>query len=244
MEPVEVRSESSEYAGALKPLRVLKTLVWLLVLAALAVQVTAFVLVQFTHALPRWRWIPLESAAQTQPATAPQSQPSPSERSGPSEAAVNPTLVQTTISAMTAARFVGPAAASLLIVQVFLMLQISLVGKLGGARGFSAALAWSLVLLVALVPWEQVLPSGRVPNVLCDYFDMQNAVNRVEPDWVAGRYYTPEVMLHYVRFLLVPFIILLIWLTIGFRFAAGMKQVNRATTVPSQEPAPSALRDQ
>jgi hypothetical protein len=251
MDPLEIQSESSEYVGALRPLRVAKAVAWLLVWAVLAAQVVCFVLAQFTGSLgaPGGAVAAATPAAQTRPA----SNPATSEANAPAlaprpqapamllavgEAEAVRLRRAAVESVLSLTEFVGPVAALALMMLIGTALQIVLVGRLGGARGFASSLVWSIVLLLTLTPWQQFLGGMAASGVLFDYDTLQTALRQVQPQWSAGEYASPVFLAHLARFLLAPFIVLLVWILVGLRFAQGMRQVNRSTSVPAPAAEP------
>ena len=270
MKPVEIQSESSEYVGALRPIRIAKTVAWLVVWLALAGQVVCFILAQFTASLGaapapavRVSGSPAASPGQVRPTSGPQAvaeanaaaeAKSAPEASGPP--ATRPSararsaddagqfeaagLRRAAVAAVLSfTKFAGVLAALAMTMFIAVALLLSIAARLGGAGGFASALVWSILLLLALVPWQQFLGGLVGSGVLVGYDEMQRAIEQVQPDWSAGKYLSAAPVAHLARFLLAPFIALLIWILVGLRFAQGMKGVNRSTSVqapPKAEP--------
>jgi hypothetical protein len=230
MSQMELSSDSGEYLGALRPVRLGKTIAWLIVLLALAVQVTAAALAVGGNLLEpaRESMATTARAAATHPSRAPASMPA----SAPSYAS---DLRQVAGWVLPVTKFAGPLCGLALVVLLLAATQISLVGRLGGARGFSSAFVWSLVLLLTLVPWQQVLGGLMGAGVLTDFHELLSAASLAKPDLAAGKYTSVSAAGFLCRFFVWPFVSLMVWLIVGLRFAQGMKKVREATTVTPPE---------
>jgi hypothetical protein len=225
MTQLEIQSASSEYLGALRSVRLAKTVAWLVILLALATQATSFVLAICTSDL---------DAGATPGAAAPAATARSQPASAPAVYDVD--LHRVAGSLLPITKFAGLAAALALAVLLLAAMQISLAGHLGGAKGFSSAFVWSIVLLLTLVPWQEFFAGMLGAGVLVDFSELQAAVTLAKPDWIAGKLTAAPAVAYMCRFFAYPFIVLLFWIIVGLRFAQGMRAVRAAATVaPSQQ---------
>ncbi len=123
--------------------------------------------------------------------------------------------------ALPLAAFVGLASGILLLLCYLLSVNIALCGRLGGVRGSLAALIWMAVVVLLLLPWGgwldgwgvdipgAYLTAGEVLNVPAQFDDR-----------------TTEVV-HNVRFLAYPLLVLLIAVVGDRRYARGYRLAQR-----------------
>lgn len=235
MDAVELPSAGAEYFAAMKSVRAAKMVTWLLVWVALAVQVTCFILAQFTAFLEPPKASPAtQPAAATGPAAATRASAAtrPVSAPAPSADARTAGLRRSTVAwVLAVTKFAGPAAGAILALALGIGLLVSLVGRLGGAKELAGALFWSVFLLAMLCPWRQVFPGTIGAGVLFDFGEMHAAIARAGADVAAGRYYTAAAILHFIRFLAYPLLTLLVWIVVGLKFARGLRRVNQSTSV-------------
>ena len=237
MEETELKSAASEYLDAIRTVRIVKSAMWLLVWAAIMAQLVCFILVQFVGLIdppdPAAALAEARAAA-TRAATAPATAIAPA-RPAASALAASREVVRIREQALgwllRLTKFVAPVACMVLSVALLTGLQLSLVGRLGGASGLASSFFWSIILLVMLVPWQRVLPDMLGVGVLYNFQELTAAVKLVQSDWDHGRYASQAMILHYVRFLAYPVIVLLVWMLVGVKFAKGLKKINRSTSI-------------
>lgn len=248
MEDIEIKSAASEYFDAIRTVRIVKNAMWLLVLVAIAVQLTCFILVQFvgfieppdvTVQLLRARDHAIEDALSSTGAAAPADE---ADTASHREAVLVRERVLAWLLPLT--KFLAPVACIVLSVALLIGLLLSLVGQLGGAAGLTSAFFWSIILLVVLVPWQHVLSGMVGVGVLYNFQELQSAVKLVQGDWNTGHYASRAMILHYVRFLAYPVIVLLVWMLVGVKFAKGLKRINMSTSIqPPRQEAVAARGD-
>jgi hypothetical protein len=235
MSQTDLHTAAGEYFDAVRSARMAKTVFWMLVWVALVTQLVCFILVQFAGILDTPP--PAGAAAgATRPATEPIGPTTRAVPSPPEPANTEIELRRRTIEClMPVAQVVGLGAAVLLSLSLLVTLLVALVGGLGGARGFTSSLFWSLLLLMLLVPWQHMFPDALASGVLTDLGRMQSAIEGVRPQYDAGKYFSYAMILHFIRFLVYPVIALLAWMVVGLRFARGLRRVNETVSSVQKE---------
>lgn len=121
------------------------------------------------------------------------------------------------------ADFLGIALGVVLTMVLFLILKVMLVGRLIGVSRLTSAYIWSIVLLVLLFPWQAFLNNAaynssalRVPGVLYTWEEL--LLYAKFPN-------TPlyPAIMHWARFVLFPFVALLLVLTIRVLSSRGLR---------------------
>jgi hypothetical protein len=269
-EQIELQPLSSECLAALRPVRLAKTIAWLVVWVALAIQVICFVLVRFTSLLDvASTAAPVASVRAMTPAATSGRGAQTQSTSGPeaaANAATSPTTAPTPAVRPAPVRDVAVTGNDTYTVH----LRRQTVGWLLQVTKFIGPVA-ALALMVFLMAAGQISLTGRlggaggfvsafvwgvflflllVPwqqylggwlaGALCSFEELQAAVSRVQKEWSAGQYYSPAVLAHLASFLLYPFLALLVWIIIGLRFAQGMKKVHESTSVAPPAAKPTS----
>ena len=121
------------------------------------------------------------------------------------------------------AEFVGQVACGALLLCYLLNANVALSGRLGGVRGSLSAFFWMLVVLVLLFPWHRWLGEGsgqmQIPGVYLTFEEVTHLPTEFA-DW-------PARVLHYVRFLGYPLLVLLIAVVGDRRYARGCRLAQR-----------------
>lgn len=126
------------------------------------------------------------------------------------------------------ARFAAVAAGGLMVLTIFFALQLSLVGRLGGAAGLISAFFWALILLTMIVPWQQFL--ANTPIACGALFDLEELV-AARADAAAGVW--QDRALYLTRFLVYPVVAVLVWLVVHVRFNSGCFRMHFPHAVPA-----------
>lgn len=128
---------------------------------------------------------------------------------------------------MPATKFLALAASVLLTVAVLLALQLSIVGRTGGAGPLASGFMWSLVLLMLLFPWSQILPGTPLAGALYSLDDLIAATKTLQqpthqPTWTVALPY-------YARFVFYPAFALLVWMLVQSKFSLGYRRMRVST---------------
>jgi len=125
-----------------------------------------------------------------------------------------------TVNILRPLRIIGVLSSFLLAATLFLYLQITLLGRLGGIRQLTNALFLLLLFMGTVVPWENIFEGFRV-NVFYDFARLvANHAARVSDHagdfWAQARYFS--------RFFALPFASVLLLAWSGIQFAAGYRE--------------------
>jgi len=231
---------TSEYARAMQTLRAGKSVFWWLILLSILVQVAAFVAVNFVGVLDA-----THQRAQAEPATAPAVLPAADQAPA---AAENPAEQETHQAAeievlmprpdrraqiwefslhwsLAATKFLAFICALILVILGTYHVQLSLVGRLGGAAGFTRALMWALVLLALLTPWQQVFDRSFVSGALYNLTDLESQTRDIR--WGVGLEAPTlwQQIIYYTRFLAFPIVAGLVALVVHSRLRQGYRSM-------------------
>ena len=218
MEQIDSPAGSDEYRSALCTTRCAKNVFWGLILLALAVQLSGFVLARFTKLMEPGRTQAVsedQKAAATQPAAK-------AEKTKTGQAAESANIWKAVYGwALPATKFVALAAGMLLVLTVLLSVKLALVGRTGGVGGMLGAFFCSLLLWVFLIPWQQVLPgSSVVCGALYNLGDLLEATREV----TAGKASTGAQVLYYLRFAAYPVLAAVLSVVVHVKFSRGYRQ--------------------
>ena len=184
--------------------------------------------------------------AANQAATAP-AEASPTNATPPSATATGPAAARTAISAnepavtgfstqasegwyhvlmwlLPTAKFLAMVMSLLLALALLLSVKLSLLGRTGGVAGFVGAFFWSLLLIVFLIPWEQVFTTSLACGALFNLGTLVQETLRVV--WQPGEFSGMTQGLYYARFVFYPVLIVLILLVVQAKFARGHKRMT------------------
>lgn len=120
------------------------------------------------------------------------------------------------------ARFVGVVCALLLVACYFVGLFVCLAGRLGGAVMATAAVLWSVALVLLLLPWQALITGTdcRIPAAFLT-FDELRSIAKADP---VG---TVPILAHYVRFVGWPLLALLVTVVGSLRFRGAWRAVGQ-----------------
>ncbi len=190
-----------ELGQALATIRCAKNLFWWLIVLAILVQLTAFVMVHFVGFLDA-------PAAASQPT----SQPVANQTAKTFEIVLG--------WALPAGRFIALVLCLLLVLTLLLAVKLALHGQTGGVAGFLSAFFWSLVLLMVLIPWQQVLPGSTfVSGATHNLGELLGA--RAEA--AAADASLATVVLYYAKFLAFPALALALLVIVCRKFSRGYR---------------------
>ncbi len=216
MEPVRAPLENEEYPAALVTVRRAKNCLWWLIVLSLVVQMVAFVSVRYIGVIDDAPGIAPAKASQV--ATAPAEVPD-------DKAAVTAWIWYRALQwALPATKFIATAAGVLLVLTMLTAVQLSLVGRTGGVAGFVSGFFWSLLLLVFLVPWQQIINSTYACGALYNLGDLIDQTRQII--WGAKDVSLVKQIFYYDRFIGYPVFVLLMCLVVQTKFARGWRRTG------------------
>lgn len=209
--PQPALATAADYADALLTARRFKSVLFLVVLAALLLQVTLFFLAKYGV-------LPVTTSASSDATTQ------------AVDSAVGPLLLQYLTVIGT---FVGFGATIVLSVVLLLIAGIMLVGRLIGVGRITSAFLWCIVLLAMLFPWQAVYsnavlrPDGttgindfRIPGVLYTWAEVSHpTLGATFPNDLGHVTY-----LRWARFVGFPVVAILILLTVQLTSGRALAQ--------------------
>jgi hypothetical protein len=207
MEQLKAEVGPMEYFDAFKVARCGKNLLMAIILLSILVQLAGAILVEFTGLLEEAA-PPAAKAAASAPAA-----------TGPATAPAGLPLRATAFWLLPAVKFTALAASLLLMLILIFLVQLSLVGRLGGAAGFMRAFFLSLILLAMLVPWQQIMNSAFACGALFNLGQLEEARRQLQDDKFSQ-------ILHYARFIAYPSLALLVLIAVQIAFGKGCKRMN------------------
>jgi hypothetical protein len=162
----------------------------------------------------------LGRAAVTTPASMPTSMPSSAPTSRPAEARGEAAFTAISL-ALPFAMSMGLVCALIVVALQTLIVLTVLAGRIGDAGTMASALAWSLVLAALVTPWNLAFGPQFVPGVLFLRGELIEATAAVtwgaHPDWADLAWYC-------ARFVGYPVVAVLVWLLVGLKSSAGVRQ--------------------
>jgi hypothetical protein len=205
-----------DYAGAMRTIRAARGLFLLLLLLSLVIHAAAYSFGRWTQFLSE-----TEAVQQEVQSPAPAEAPGASDLGEPVERVT--WLYYLVKMILPLSEFVGQLACGALLLCYLLSANVALSGRLGGVRGSLSAFFWMLVVLILLFPWHRWLGEGsgqvQIPGV---YLDFEEATHL--PTEFADR---PAEVLHYVRFLGYPLLVLVIAVVGDRKYAKGYRLAQR-----------------
>jgi hypothetical protein len=232
MEQIHSQVAEEPYRAAFATVRAAKNWFWWLVLAAVVVQLGAFVAVRFAGVVDQAgpiAKIVADRQAGDRPgrpvATAPAA-----EASGTAEL-----WHQVLHWVLPGTKFLAVAAGALLALTLLVGTMLALTGRTGGVAGLTSALFWSLVLLAALIPWQQVLGGPFVSGAMHNFGELRDRT--AEVTWGAQGVGPATRVLYYARFVAYPLLAVVLALVVQAKFARGYRR-----TVPAPSGGNAAAR--
>ena len=240
-----------EYAAAFKSAQTAKNICLFAIFVALGLALAAMFMIRFVGVLD-----PLEgrrvASAQTDtavvkaktPATMPATAPrTPLQAPALSESAIGQAVMwrESLTWVMDATKALAPIICVLLVLALLLAVMLSLVGRLGGMAGLASALFWSLVLLILLTPWQHIFQGRFACGAMYSLAELIDQTRMIEPAWGATEVSLLSRSIYYVRFLGLPVLTLLVWITVLVKFAIGKhRMVLPAGIISIPAPGPQA----
>jgi hypothetical protein len=116
-------------------------------------------------------------------------------------------------------------------------MKLALIGRLGGLAESSKALFLSLIVMVLIMPWQQVMPAG-IYGTLFSYQDIVENCRQIK------QMNTPqEYMLHYGRFSGLWGLTMLLLIAAQWRSCRAVRKIRRRLTSTQTEPADNQQRN-
>ena len=120
-------------------------------------------------------------------------------------------------------KLLTPIVVLLLIVSIVFAVSISLSGRLGSISGLVGAFFWSVILLVLVMPWQEILQNRFACGAMYDLHELTAETRQVLTRWGAVGVTPRQEHLYYARLAGMPGVALLVWLVVAAKFAAGCK---------------------
>lgn len=221
MEQLKAEVRPLEYFDAFKVARCGKNLLIVIILLSILVQLAGVILVEFVG-LSDAAAAPATQAAASAPA-----------ETRPTTTAAGLPLRTTAVWLLPATKFTALAASLLLMLTLVFSIQLSLVGRLGGAAGLMRAFFLSLMLLAMLMPWQQIMNADLACGALFNLSQLEEARRKLQADMLLQ-------ILHYARFIAYPLLALLVLIAVQVAFAKACKRMNipPAVTVAGRPESP------
>jgi hypothetical protein len=121
---------------------------------------------------------------------------------------------------MRVAPFIARLMTLMLVVVYLVSTNVCLSGRLGGASDSVAAFFWAVFLMLLLIPWQSWIGGAEH---LAIYYDLDTMLDSREN---LGDHWT-ELLSHYVRFLVLPFVGLLTAVVADLRFGRCHREVMK-----------------
>lgn len=243
---------TTEYSRAMQTLKAGRNAFWWLLVISILVQVAAFVLVNWAHVLDgAQERVRIDIAAPATPSAATQAAEAPAGLAGEVGAIEQTAQAAATTQpatgamidiysveppdkrarmwefglrwAMAATKFLAFVSALILAVLALVKVQISLVGRLGGAAALTRALMWSLVLLAMVTPWQQIFERSLVSGALYNLSDLVAQARTIL--WSQKAPGAWELVVYYARFLAYPVVTLLVALLVYGHWRQGYRSM-------------------
>jgi len=255
MAQMECKTVGAEYLDALSSVRCAKNLMLLIVLLCIGIQAATMVAVEFYGVLDASVITTVTATvtmsgvvtlpATTQPATSPASSDNLQARDvtvvpgtfvvTASDASVQAATIRGVLSwLLPLTKFLAPVAAMIAAVALALAAQLVLVGHFAGARGYISAFFWTIVLLVMLLPWQQMFKGSLACGALFNLDELTREVARFRPSWGAGPVELQAKVLHWARFLGYPGVAMLVWLLATVKSALASGKMKASTALGGQ----------
>jgi hypothetical protein len=169
MDPIQYNTSSSEYAQAMRSIRAAKNVFWMIAVLSILIQSSVFILV---HVWPNIHCHVLQTTAQAAMAPAPATEPA-----APAAPVVNwanwASWSQLLHWLLPVTMFVGAVSSMLLALTILFGVLIALLGRRPGLATMISAFFWSLILLAAMIPWQQVMPGNFVTGATFNLADLK-----------------------------------------------------------------------
>ncbi len=234
MEQIQQATRRSEYAIAFRSIRAAKNLAATLIILCILVQIGATLAVHFARVFDG-----LPTVASPTPQTLPAGETAPEPAAEPTTQPTDSDVKFAVICrfllefGLPGAQFAAMVLCLLLVLMVMFAVKLSLVERIGGVAGFMSAFNWSLILLMMLIPWQQILSSNLFRGALFSFTELTSA------DSALGE--TPsrlDQVFFYARFIAYPCVALFACLLVQIKFAKGFSAADfkldegRANTPP------------
>jgi len=130
------------------------------------------------------------------------------------------------------AKSLGLVAAVLLVITMKFAANLSLADRLGGAGGFVSGFFWSLILLAGFIPWQHFESVDMIYGCIPTLEELGKGLDAIGK---LGSTKDPEnktLILHYLRFVAYPAVMLLVAFVVQFKFAGGYSKLATTNKMP------------
>lgn len=211
----------NEFAVALRSAQKARNVALVVLAAALVSQIVVFSMV-------RWGgW--LDDACKPEPmagliaATEPASQPAQVEAEG-LDARQRRELLNWVLAA---GKFFGFASSAFLCVVLAFALSFVMLGRLGGTASMAGAFFWSVVLLAALTPWQQIYAGSFACGATFNLGELESHLRAVKPEWGGAETSLLRHLHVYVRFFMYPLAAVMLSVVVCAKTLIGSKRSEK-----------------
>ena len=236
MDPSQQHLGTSGCLAAFRSVRTAKNCFMLLIALVILLQLAGFALVNWVGVLDELHIAQAQEPEPTaQPATV-QAQT----LADPGDSTIWQEILNWSLPA---AKFVAFVSALLIVLTLMFAVKLAVADRLDGVAGLMSAFFWSLILLAAVTPWQQVLGGPFASGATYNLGELTAAVAKIKPGWGAQNVQLLDQVIYYARFVAFPVATLLVWLVVMLKFAKGYKDSVRPPvgTIQTQAPAQPGL---
>ncbi|GAH86266.1 unnamed protein product, partial [marine sediment metagenome] len=122
-------------------------------------------------------------------------------------------------------RIVAVVCGMLTVITMMFAALLSLISGQGGIKCFFNAFFWSLLLFVAVLPWQTIIKGSLVSGAMYNLGELIRwSKDSIEP-WAPQGTSVWQQSPYYARFLAYPVLVLLIWIVVQVKFGRGFRIV-------------------
>mgnify|MGYP007066204266 FL=1 len=142
-----------------------------------------------------------------------------------SEVASRDALHQSIFWGLAITKMLALILAMVLLMTTMFATKVSLVGQIGATAGFFSAFYCSMLLVVLLVPWQQ-MNSAVACGATYNFGQWLEQARVVCPRWGSAGSDAGATVLYYIRFVAYPGLTMVATLIAGARFSAGYRPIR------------------
>ena len=203
--------EPKEFLTGLNSLRHAKNIFCFLLVLAVLLQITAFVLVNWVNVI--------DTAPQVSLLGRPEGQ---QVLSGFGNADV---WYKVLGWALPFTRVIAVVCSVLIVIIMMFTASLSMISGQGGIKSFFGAFFWSLLLLAAVLPWQKIMQGSLVSGAMYNLGELVEWSKRSIEPWASQGTSVWKQLPYYARFMAYPILVLVIWIVVQVKFARGFRVV-------------------
>lgn len=247
----EYRTNTSDYVDAMRTIRLVKNISAVLLLVGLVVTLGTFSLVEFTEQLNNYIKpdelhqahldavvaAKMDEMSEQGATEADRVAQEAKIRKGYGDQTDKATALGIPLSmAMYGVKYGGFLVAALMLSALGLGAMLILVGRLAGIGHMLGAWFWAVILLLILVPWQDIFQIGEMGGAFYSLQDLAEGAGRISKMWYSsdGKVSDFERVMYWCRFLAYPIVAGLFLLVVQVRFAAAWRALTNQTVIEDQ----------